>query len=354
MKTKISKSWPIIFVLIVFIFVLGCSDNGKKGSAPASGANNIQNPASSFPPSAAVSGQPEKVDTGDVAVSVDGKVLKKSELENSIKEKFNLIKDKIPSDKQKEFKENLRKQLIDVFIARTLLSNEIEKRKIEASNEEVKMAMDQIKASLPPNKKIDEFFKENKITQEDIILAVKIDKFRNMEAGQNLKASQKEISKFYNDNKEKLFVEPESVHVRHILVTVGKDDNDKIKAEKKEKIENLRKQLLKGGDFAELARKNSDCPSKEVGGDLSFIKRGQMVKEFENAAFSQEKNAIGPVIKTEFGYHIVQVLDKKPAKKITLDEAKGKIAAFLEKSKKMNAFNDILKKLKEKAKIIVN
>ena len=132
--------------------------------------------------------------------------------------------------------------------------------------------MDQIKASLPPNKKIDDFFKENKITQDDIIFAVKIEKFRNMEIGQKAKPTQKEISKFYNDNKEKLFVEPESVHVRHILVAVGKDDSDKIKAEKKEKIENIRKQLLNGGDFAELARKNSDCPSKEVGGDLSYIK----------------------------------------------------------------------------------
>ena len=65
------------------------------------------------------------------------------------------------------------------------------------------------------------------------------------------------------------------------------------------------------------------------------------MKDFENAAFSQEKNVIGPVIKTEFGYHIVQVLDHKPAKKVTLDEAKGKISAYLEQRKKMEAFNDI-------------
>jgi peptidyl-prolyl cis-trans isomerase C len=78
-----------------------------------------------------------------------------------------------------------------------------------------------------------------------------------------------------------------------------------------------------------------------------------MVKEFEKAAFAQEKSAIGPVVTTEYGYHIIQVLDKKPAKKVTLDEAKGKISAFLEQRKKMEAFNDILKKLKEKAKIIV-
>lgn len=350
MKTQISKSWPIIFVLFIFIFVSGCSDNGKKESPTSTGANNIQDATSAMPPSGVESAP---VNTSDIAVSVDGNVLKKAELENSLNEKFNIIKSKIPADKQKEFKANLRKQLIDVFIARTLLSNEIKRKNIEASNQEVKAAMDQIKTSLPPNKKIDDFFKENKITQDDIVLAVKIDKFRNMEIGQKAKPSQKDINKFYNDNREKLFVEPESVHVRHVLVAVGKNDNDKVKAEKKEKIENLRKQLVSGADFTEIARKNSDCPSKEVGGDLSFVRRGQMVKEFEKAAFSQEKNAIGPVIQTEFGYHIVQVLDKKPEKKITLDEAKGKIAAYLEQKNKMEAFNEILKKLKDKAKVVV-
>ncbi len=350
MKTQISKSWPIIFVLFFFIFTSGCSDNGKKESPTATGENNIQ---SAMPASGVESVPSAPVNTGDIAVSVDGIVLKKAELEKSLNEKFNMIKSKVPADKQKELKENLRKQLIDVFIARTLLSNEIKKRNIEASNQEVKAAMDQIKTSLPPNKKIEDFLKENKITQDDIVLAVKIDKFRNMETGQKAKPSQKDITKFYNDNREKLFVEPESVHVRHVLVAVGKNDNDKVKAEKKEKIENLRKQLLAGADFTDIARKNSDCPSKEVGGDLSFVRRGQMVKEFEKAAFSQEKNAIGPVIQTEFGYHIVQVLDKKPEKKITLDEAKGKIAAYLEQKNKMEAFNEILKKLKDKAKVVV-
>jgi len=352
MKTQMTKSWPIILMMFVLLTISGCSDKAKEASTPAD-TSNVQSAVPAVPADSTPDIKTEDIPKGDIVVSVDGKVLKKSELENSLNDKFNLLKSKIPSDKQKEFKENLKKQLIDVFIARTLLSNEIERRKIQATNEEVAKAMETVKASLPPNKKVEDFFKENRITQEDIILAVKIDKFRNMEMGDKIKPSQKEITKFYNDNKEKLFSEPESVHVRHILISVGKSDSDKVKAEKKEKIENLRKQLLNGGDFADIARKNSDCPSKEVGGDLSYIRKGQMVKAFENAAFAQEKSAIGPVVTTEYGYHIIQVLDKKPAKKVTLDEAKGKISSFLEQRKKMEAFNDILKKLKEKAKIVV-
>ena len=350
MKTKIGKNWPVIFVLFVLVVFAGCSNDGKKDAASAVGANNVQEAVSGLPATGDLSG----VLPDDAAASVNGAILKKADLDKSVKEKFDLIKNKIPADKQKEFKDNLRKQLVDVFIIKTLLANEIEKRKIVASEQEIKAAMDQIKASLPPNKNVDQFLKENKISKEDIVLAVKIDKFRNMEGGSNLKPSEKEINKFYTDNREKLFVEPESVHVRHILVAVGKGDNDKVKAEKKSKIENLRKQLAGGGNFAEIARQNSDCPSKEAGGDLSFIKRGQMVKEFEQAAFSQAKNAIGPVITTEYGYHIVQVLDRKPAKKIALNDVKAKIADYLEKRKKMEAFNEIVAKLKANAKIIVN
>ena len=345
-----------IFVVLVFVSVSGCSNNDKnkkESPAPAVGTNQNQ-PAVSG--SAASASAPnvvaEQAGATDIAVSVDGKVLKKSELEKHINETITKLKDKVPADKQKELRENVKKQVVNTFIIRTLLANEIERRKIVASDEEIKRARDKIQAGLPPGKKIDEFLKEKGISQEEISFAVKVEKFVNMEIGNKAKPSQKEIAKFYKDNHEK-FVEPESVHVRHILVAIKKDDNDKVKAQKKEKIENLRKQLLNGGNFAELARANSDCPSKEAGGDLNFIKRGQTVKPFEDAAFSQEKNVIGPVITTEYGYHILQVLDRKPAKKVALEAVKDKISAYLDQQKKSEALNAVLNNLKQKAKIVV-
>lgn len=353
MNTKISKSWPVVCVLFVLLLVFGCSDSGKK-ELPATGTNAIQSSGNELPvgDNAPVV-MAENAASGDIAVSVDGVVMKKADLEKDLQAAFDTYKNKVPADKQKEMKEQLRKQLIQVFIMKTLLSKEVEKRKITASNEEITKTIETIKAQMAPNKTADEFMKENKIKKEDVALAVKIEKFKDMEVGQKGKPTEKEISKFYNENREKLFIQPASVHVRHILVTVKKEDDEKIKAQKKAKIEDLRKQLLSGGDFADLARKNSDCPSKEMGGDLSYIKKGQMVKEFETAAFSQEKNAIGPVIKTQYGYHIVQVLDKKPEKKVELKEVKEKISTHLEQSKKMEAFNAIVKKIREQAKVVI-
>ena len=356
MKNIINKSRIAIFVLFIFVLVSGCGNNDKnkkESPALAVGTNQIQPAVSgSFASSAEPNVVAEQAAATDIAVSVDGKIMKKSELEGDVKDRIKMLKGKIPADKQKEFRENVKKSLVNNFIMKTLLIDEMAKKKIEVSDQEIKVFTDKIKASLPPNKTLDEFLKANKVSKEEIVFGAKVAKFANMEIGIKAKPTQKEISKFYKDNSEK-FVAPESVHVRHILVAVNKGDSDKIKADKKEKIENLRKQLLKGDDFAELARKNSDCPSKETGGDLNFIRKGQTVKPFEDAAFSQEKNVIGPVITTEFGYHIIQVLDRKPAKTIALDEVKDKISAYLAQQEQSKAFADILKKLKENAKIIV-
>jgi peptidyl-prolyl cis-trans isomerase C len=199
---------------------------------------------------------------------------------------------------------------------------------------------------------LDAFLKENKISKDDIILGIKVKKLVLQDMGKKAKPSPKEISKFYDENKDK-FIMPENVHVRHILVTLAEGDDEKVKAEKKAKIEGLRKQLLDGANFAEVAKKNSDCPSKENGGDLGLIKKGQTVKPFEDAAFSQEKNVIGPVVTTEYGYHVIQVLEKNPSKTSSLEEVKSKIAAFLEQKKQSEAFSALLKKLRENAKIVI-
>jgi peptidyl-prolyl cis-trans isomerase C len=103
----------------------------------------------------------------------------------------------------------------------------------------------------------------------------------------------------------------------------------------------------------ETALKSSDCPSKQAGGDLGTFQRGQMVKPFEDAAFSQKKDEIGPVVETDFGYHIIQVLEKSSSKTMNLDsEAKEKITAFLTQQKQQEAFDRLVKGLREKARIV--
>ncbi len=89
------------------------------------------------------------------------------------------------------------------------------------------------------------------------------------------------------------------VRACHILVKTEKEARD------------LVEQIKTGRDFAELARKYSECPSGKRGGDLGFFTRGQMVKEFEDAAFTMERGQVSEPVKTQFGYHIIMVTETK-------------------------------------------
>lgn len=117
------------------------------------------------------------------------------------------------------------------------------------------------------------------------------------------------LKEYYDSNKQQ-YSRPEQVKARHILLkTEGKDD-----AVVKKQAQDLVTQLRAGGDFAALAKQFSEDPgSKENGGDLGFFERGRMVPEFEQAAFSQQVNAIGDPVKTQYGYHIIQVTQKQAA-----------------------------------------
>jgi peptidyl-prolyl cis-trans isomerase C len=337
-------------LLIVFCLVIltlgGC---GSKDEKQAGTQTELQKPEAPTSDSANLP-SPGVAPSGEsaVVIDVDGSKLTQGQVETEVKRIMSVMKKQMPADRLEQAKENARKQVLSDFTARTLLANEIKRLNISASDEEVKEALEQVKNDLPKGMTIEDLMKKNKITkeqmQEDLRFRIKVSKLVMMQKSSKSKPTDEEINQFYQKNRDK-FKMPESVHVRHILVAKTAGDDDKIKAEKKAKAEDLRKELLAGANFAEVAKKNSDCPSKET---------GEMVKQFEKAAFSQEVNAIGPVVETEFGFHIIQVLERHAPKALALDDRmKGNITAFLEQQKQQETFDAILKKLRAKAKVTV-
>jgi peptidyl-prolyl cis-trans isomerase C len=130
-----------------------------------------------------------------------------------------------------------------------------------------------------------------------------------------------EAKKFYTDHPAE-FEQPEMVHVRHVLLlTIDPTTHQPLSADqqalKRKQIDDLLTRLHKGEDFAKLAAQYSEDPgSKNDGGELPAFPRGQMVPEFEAAAFALNTNQISDVVTTQYGYHIIQLLDKTPAKKL--------------------------------------
>ncbi len=325
---------------------------GQAAAAPPQAATDIP-----LPLATPVAATTKKVPATAAVVEVNGSKFTRAQFDGEMKKKLNSLQERMPAERLQQLQPELKKQVIDDFVVRTLLSQEVKRLKITATEGEVKEHIDRVKSSLPPGANFEDLLKKNELTpekfREEITLGVKVDKLVKTQPLAKNKPSEKEITKYYQDNKDK-FKSPETVHARHLLISKNAGDDEKVKAEKKLKVEALRKQLLEGADFAELAAKNSDCPSKSNGGDLGTFPRGQMVKPFEDAAFTQKLQAIGPIVETDFGYHIIQVLERSDAKVITLDKKiKEEIGLFLQQQKRQDAFTDLVKKLKAKATIIV-
>jgi peptidyl-prolyl cis-trans isomerase C len=292
----------------------------------------------------------------DVVVEVNGVRLTEGQIDAILKKRLAAVKEKLSADKMKKLRSDWRKRIVEDFMARTLLEGEIKRQKITASDKEINEAIGQVKATMQPGQTLEDLMKKSGTTQaqlrEEMAFAVKLDKLVTTSMGKQAKPSDKEIATFYEKNK-KTFSIPETVRARHILIARSPGDDEKTRAQKRAKAEDVRKQLLAGGNFMELAKKYSDCPSKDQGGDLGEFTRGQMVKPFDEAAFSQKVNEIGPVVETEFGYHIIQVLEHNGARPMPLDKVKDRISLYLQHQKKNQALVALVKKLREKAKIVV-
>src|SRR5439155_25834420 len=130
-----------------------------------------------------------------------------------------------------------------------------------------------------------------------------------------------DVERFYNENSEQ-YSTPDQIRASHILLkTEGKDD-----AAVKAKAEEILKEAKGGADFAELAKKHSeDEANAKNGGDLDYFARGRMVPEFDQAAFAMQPGQISDLVKTQYGYHIIKVVDRKPGTTRSLADVRQQI-----------------------------
>ena len=160
--------------------------------------------------------------------------------------------------------------------------------------------------------------------------------------------TQQEIQAYYNAHQNE-YSTPEQAKSRHILIKVDPGADAKTDAAAKAKAESILKQLQGGANFAELAKKYSDDPgSKEQGGELGFAQRGRMVPAFDTAIFTQK---IGEykIVKTQYGYHIVQVEERQPAHVQQLNEVLPTIQATLIRQKSAEAQENYARELTSEA-----
>lgn len=254
-----------------------------------------------------------------VLATVNGENITSDEVNRVLMEGTQGRFDSLPADKQNE----LRQRIIEGMIAQELVFDDAKKSGILESKEyktEYQKLADRMKTQLAA-----------KVWEQQQFEAIKVDA--------------KEVKDYYDKNADE-FVDKEKVHARHILVKTEAEAEAVIKSMKSLSGEKLKT------EFIAQAKSKSTGPSAAKGGDLGYFPRGQMVPSFNDAAFAMKEGTISSdPVQSQFGYHVIYLEDKVPAKKMSFDEVKN----FIEQRLKMDKFKAVMEKkmaaLKAKAKI---
>ncbi|MEY5024564.1 MAG: hypothetical protein RLZZ244_92 [Verrucomicrobiota bacterium] len=327
--------------------------------APADTAQAKSSPENALPANAldeilkkAKPPEPPAAPLPDVVATVDGQEIRKEELEKALKDVLasqGIPADQLPATQRTEGYKMLLNELITEKI--------VSARSADApvKDEDVTARIEQIKSRFPSP----EAFEQQLTKAGQSLDKLKTD-IRNSLRQQNWveeqikdapKASDADAQEFYDKNPQQ-FQKPEQVRASHILVSVAKDATPEVVSEKQKAAEAIAARVKAGEPFDKLAAELSEDPSaKQNSGDLNFFSKDQMVPEFSNAAFGMKKGDFSEPVRSQFGFHVIHVTDRKDAEKMTLESVKPQLLAFLNRRKHDESVQSLLKGLRESAKV---
>lgn len=248
----------------------------------------------------------------------------------------------------------MKSEVLESLIDRELLFQESKKKGIQVKSDAVSDQLQKIQQRYPNKEEFKKLLSNMGLTESDVQAQIErgmaIQKLIDKEVTEKIKVSDEETKAFYDKNPQ-LFQQPEQIKASHILIKVQADAPADQKAEARKKIEDVQQKVKKGEDFATLAKTYSEGPSGPKGGDLGYFRRGQMVKPFEEAAFSLKPDETSEIVETQFGYHLIKVNDKKPAKKMAYAEVKDRLNEHLKKQKTDSEASAYIETLRKDAKI---
>ncbi|MBB6218461.1 foldase protein PrsA [Anaerosolibacter carboniphilus] len=255
----------------------------------------------------------------------------------------------------KTFLQAVQENVLDKMISDEVIRQYMDKNKIAIDEAEVEKQYADYKAKTEQQAEIKKFFEENKIDEnfikDQIRTEIYVKKFRE-EVEKELALDDKKLEAYYNKNIDAY--KDVQVKASHILFKTVDDERKPLPADQVKKAEETAKEVLKrvksGEDFAKLATEFSEDPgSAKQGGDLGYFPKGMMVPEFEETAFTLQPGEISELVKTDFGYHIIKVVDKKSEQKVFEDVKEEIKSKLLE-----DGINEKIESIKNEKKIEKN
>ena len=270
----------------------------------------------------------------------------------------------------------LKDRVVNELIVKKLLDQEIKKKHIKVSNEDIDNKLKTIIDKVGSKEKFNQILKEIGISaaqfRKDLTDEVKVEKL--VDTLSVVSVGDAEAKKFYEKNIDQ-FKYPDKVRASHILVSANAEElkekiatseagkgltaeqiDAQVKQEMSKKLEKAQKLLAElkkdPSKFAKVAKDNSDdTMSAKQGGDLGFFAKEEMVEPFANAAFAMKPNTLSDIVVTPYGYHIIYVTDRKKAGAESFEKVKPEIKAFLENQEKVKVLQEYVNTLKNNAKI---
>lgn len=257
---------------------------------------------------------------------------------------------------QPRSEEELREAALQVLIENELLHQEAQRRGFTAAAEAVQEEMTAIEGQFPGPTTFDKALAQMSVTREDLRRdlerAQAVERMIETAIRPTVSVTPEEARVYYDANPSR-FTDPERVHVRQVFLRVGPDTTEEQKAELRRTLEGLRSQALQGESFARLADQHSQDPNSGEGGDMGFLARGQLAKDFENTVFALKDGEISGVVSSIYGYHLLQAIERQAPSQVSFERVKESLTGFLVRRKLDQTVRDLAKELREKAKISI-
>jgi len=335
------------------IALCACSKVPANASTNAAQASSAGQSRSGAPGSGAPAAAPKPVPAQlpDVVARVNGEPVTKADFERALSTLEGRAGGPVPAEQR----DQVFRRLLDQIVGYKLLTQETQTRKVDVPASEIDARVKEIQGQFPSEAAFKEMLTARKTTIEllraDVKQDLAVQKMIEAEIAPKIAVKPEQLADFYAKNPDQ-FKQPERVHASHILIGVPRDADAAAKTQAHAKADQILKDVKAGKDFATLAKQNSQDPgSAPNGGDLGFFQQGQMVGPFNDAAFKLAPGAVSDIVETEFGFHIIKVIEKQPARTVSLDEVKPQLEQFLLQRNRQEQTDGFVNGLRSKGKI---
>lgn len=290
----------------------------------------------------------------DVAATVGDQEISQRKLQTAIDHYLQQQGTNIGAIRDPNRFKDIREKVLDVLIGQELLWQAAYKDNTIANDDEVKQALKQYQAQFDNEVTFDIKLQEggyNKTTfAENLKHQLSAQKWLEEFVLQEVSVSDAEVHAFYLANKQQ-FSEPETIRARHILIKVEPGSSNEARENALELLKGIKQELDAGAEFETLAKAESQGPSAASGGDLGYFGRGKMVEPFENAAFELAPGEVSGIVETRFGFHLIQLVDRKSPVQTSEQDHAEKIRIYLWQQKSHRAVEDAVARLKSETLI---